>query len=91
MVSHDEDKLILYPIYFDSTLSRTQGRKVAQKHAVEKPTAENIAKAAQSLGLHPILEKERCYPATSWKQDGRVLIDHTTTKQKLLVQIANRL
>jgi signal recognition particle subunit SRP19 len=91
MVSRDEGKLVLYPIYFDCAVSRIKGRKVSKKHAVEKPTAENIAKAAQSLGLHPVLEKERYHPSTSWKQDGRVLIDHKTTKQKLLVQIANRL
>jgi signal recognition particle subunit SRP19 len=91
MVSRDEGKIAIYPIYFESTVARCNGRKVSKKYAIEKPTAENIAKAAQSLGLHPILEKERCHPSTPWKQDGRVLIDNKTAKSKLLVQIANRL
>jgi signal recognition particle subunit SRP19 len=91
MVSKDEDKYVVWPIYFDKTISRLNGRKVAKKHAVEKPNSENIAKAAESLGLHPILEKNAVYPARRWKKEGRVLIDKTNSKQKLLVQIANRL
>jgi len=91
MVSKDEDKYVVWPIYFDKSVSRLNGRKVAKKHAVEKPNAEAIAKAAKSLGLHPVLEKESIYPARRWKKEGRVLIDKKDSKSKLLVQIANRL
>jgi signal recognition particle subunit SRP19 len=91
MVSRDEDKIVIWPIYFDKTVSRVHGRKVPLKHAVEKPNSEDIAKAAKSLGLNPVLEKEAVYPATPWKKDGRVIIDHKGPKTKLLLQIANRL
>ena len=36
MVSKDEDKYVVWPIYFDKTVSRINGRKVAKKHAIEK-------------------------------------------------------
>jgi signal recognition particle subunit SRP19 len=91
MVSRDEGKYVIYPLYFDNSVTRFSGRKVAKKHAVEKPTAETIAKAAQSLGLNPLLEKNSAHPATPWKKDGRVLVDKKGTKSKLLLQIANRL
>ena len=88
MVSKDEDKYVVWPIYFDKSISRLNGRKIARKHAVEKPNSENIAK---SLGLHPILEKNAAHPARRWKKEGRVLIEKKDSKNKLLVQIANRL
>jgi len=91
MVSRDEGKLVLWPMYFDASLSRLEGRKVPKKNAIEKPLAENIAKAAKSLGLNPVLEKQSVHPSTPWKQDGRVLVDKKGSKTKLLIQIANRL
>jgi len=62
-----------------------------KKHAVEKPSLENIAKAAKSLGLHPVLEKNCAYPSKHWKKEGRLLVDKKGPKSKMLVQIANRL
>lgn len=91
MVSRGEDKYVVWPIYFDKSASRLEGRKVSKKHAVEKPSVENIAKAAKSLGLNPVLEKNCSYPSRHWKKDGRVLIDKKDSKSKLLVKIANRL
>jgi len=91
MVSRNEQKYILYPLYFDSSLSRLNGRKLGKKSAVEKPTAEAIAKAAGSLGLHPHLEKDCAHPSTPWRKEGRVIVDKKGPKTKLLMQIANRL
>jgi len=91
MVSRGEDKYVVWPVYFDKTVSRFSGRKIAKKHAVEKPSIEDIAKAAKSLGLNPILEKNYAYPSKHWKKEGRILVDKKDTKSKLLLQIANRL
>jgi signal recognition particle subunit SRP19 len=91
MVSKDENKYVIYPLYFDSAVSRLNGRKVAKKHAVEKPSLENIAKAAKSLGLNPILEKDGIHPSTPCKKEGRILVEKKGPKTKLLIQLANRL
>ena len=91
MVSRGEDKYVVWPIYFDKSVSRLSGRKVSKKNAVEKPNIEDISKAAKSLGLNPILEKECAYPSKHWKKDGRVLVDKKHSKSKILVKIANKL
>lgn len=91
MVARDSGKIVLWPLYFDASLSRVKGRKVPKKYAIENPTAENIAKAAKSLGLNPELQPHASHPATSWKTDGRVLVDKKGSKSKLLLQIANRM
>jgi signal recognition particle subunit SRP19 len=91
MVSRDEDKYVIWPVYFDKSVSKLGGRKVPKKHAVENPSLENIAKAAKSLGLHPVLEKNCAQPSKHWKKEGRLLVDKKELKSKMLVQIANRL
>ena len=91
MVSRDEDKYVVWPVYFDKSVSKLGGRKVPKKNAVEKPSLEGIAKAAKSLGLNPVLEKNCAHPSRHWKKDGRLLVDKKGSKSKILVQIANRL
>ena len=91
MVSRGEEKYVIWPIYFDKSLSRINGRKVSKKHAVEKPSVELIIKAAKSLGLNPTLEKDKAYPSRHWRNEGRVLVDKKESKRKILVKIANSL
>ncbi len=88
MVSRGEQKYVVYPIYFDKTVSRLKGRRVPNKYAVEKPSTEGILKAAKILSLNPILENENFHSSRPWRRDGRVLIDKKDSKNKLLIQIA---
>jgi len=91
MVSRDDSTYVIYPVYFDSAVSRFHGRRVSKKYAVEKPSLENLAKAAKSLGLLSAIEKDAVFPSTPWKKDGRILIEKKGPKTKLLIQLANRL
>jgi len=91
MVTKDEDKYVVWPIYFDKNVSREDGRKIHIQLAVENPDVERIAKAAQSLGLNPVLEKDAAYPSERWHKKGRILIDKKDKKSKLLKMIAKRL
>lgn len=86
-----DDKFMMYPLYFDKSLSRKMGRRVSKKDAVDKPSIEDLANAAKSLGLHPVLEKEVCHPSVHWKQQGRILVDKSKPKETLIKQIASRL
>ena len=91
MVSRGEDTYVVWPIYFDKSVSRLSGRKVSKKNAVDKPDIESISKAAKSLGLNPILEKDVAHPSRYWKKEARILVDKKDTKSKILVKIANRM
>jgi signal recognition particle subunit SRP19 len=91
MVSKEDNKYVIWPIYFDKSASRQDGRKLSKKYSVEKPSIEGIAKSAKSLGLNPIIEKDCAYPSRTSKKEGRILIDKKEPKSKLLVKIANRL
>lgn len=91
MVSRGEGKYAIYPIYFDKSLAKKQGRRVAKKYAVEKPNSEILSKAASSLGLHPVVEKDIAHPSRHWRHEGRILIDKKASKSELLRRISNRL
>ena len=63
----------LYPVYFDKTRSRAEGRKVGSELAVENPLARDIVDAVQMLGLKAGLEPEKLHPK-DWANPGRVRV-----------------
>ena len=91
MVSRGDDKYVIWPVYFDRSVSRISGRKVSKKIAVDKPKIDNIKKAAIELNLNPVIEKEASHPSRFWKSEGRILVDKINSKAKILRQIANKL
>jgi signal recognition particle subunit SRP19 len=91
MVSKDDNSYVIWPLYFDKSLSRNQGRKVPRKLAVEKPQLESVLKAARSLGLNPINEKTKSHPSQPSMKNGRILVEKKSSKANTIKQIANRL
>lgn len=91
MVSRGEDKYVIWPIYFDKSVSRSEGRKISKKQAADNPSLEDISKAAKSLGLKPIAEKNAGFPSRFWKKEGRILVDKKEPKSKILKKIASKL
>lgn len=87
MVAKGDDRYVLYPAYFDLNEARPL-RRVPKSLAVRGPTSEEIAKAALTLKLKPVLEKGRSHPGRPWERRGRVLIEARGAKSALLAQIA---
>lgn len=65
----------LYPIYFDSTRSRAEGRRVAKHQAVPNPLAHDIAQAVSGLGVagQVVFEPGKVHPK-DWANPGRVRV-----------------
>jgi len=83
--------IVLYPAYFDLGRSRTDGRRVAKKWAVESPTVEEVVTAAKALGLEPQLDAEKAFPTSHWRHEGRVLVRADYFKTSVVQKIAERL
>ena len=90
MVSRDDKKLVLWPLYFDISEPRPW-RRIPKELAITEPTAEAIARIAAELRLKPVLEKGVSHPKRWWKEEGRVLVDIRGAKSVLIQQIAERL
>lgn len=73
----------IYPIYFDKTRSRGEGRKVGSELAVENPLARDIVDAVQMLGLKAGLEPEKLHPK-DWANPGRVRVQLKDEDGRLL-------
>ena len=63
----------LYPVYFDASRSRAEGRRVSADLAVRNPLAREIANACSRLRLPTLLEPEKIHPK-DWANPGRVKV-----------------
>lgn len=86
-----QDKVILWPAYFDSTKTRGEGRKVSKKLAVPSPKVSELKEAAEKLGLENELVLDACYPKTPWLRTGMLLVAKKEPKNQLLKKIAEQL
>ena len=91
MPKRKDNFIVLYPEYFTSKYSRAEGRRVSKKLAKPSPTVEDIEKAAKSLGLNPVVEKDKSYPRFWYKKRGRVLVEKKMKKSELLKKIGKGL
>lgn len=63
----------LYPVYFDATRSRAEGRRVGKELAVQNPLAREMVDAVQALGLGVFFEPGKSHPK-DWSNPGRVRV-----------------
>ena len=94
MVGARDGLYILYPQYFDSRISREEGRRVPMELAAKAPTALDIFHAAQKAGFDPELDPDHHHPSFWFQRAGRVLISVDNvdgTKAGLIRVIARHL
>lgn len=87
-----QDKVIIWPAYFDSTKTRKEGRRVPQSLAVPSPKILEIKDAAEKIGLEYELVLDAGYPKTPFlPKSGMLLVKKNEAKQKVIVKIAKQL
>ncbi len=83
-------KVILWPQYFDSSLSHKKGRKLPKDECVPKPTQRELLEAARALGLNPEPLEGR-YPREWWNKEGPILVDKIASKREIMRMVAREL
>lgn len=63
----------LYPVYFDATRTRAEGRRIPRSLAVPSPLAREIVNACRDLRLQTLFEPEKTHPK-DWANPGRVKV-----------------
>jgi signal recognition particle subunit SRP19 len=84
-------ELTLWPIYFDVAKSRKRGRRIGRNLAIERPTVEELAKAAEMSGISYKIDKSAAYPGAWWEKSGRLFVSKAMPKGKMLTSIAKNL
>lgn len=64
---------VLWPAYFDATLSRSEGRRVSSDLAIPDPSVEEIAQAVGQVGYDAVIERDKTY-SREYEPRGRVLV-----------------
>jgi signal recognition particle subunit SRP19 len=86
-----QDKIIIWPVYFDSTKTRSEGRRVQKNLAMPSPRASEIKDAVDRLRLSCELGADIAHPKNSWLKTGMVLVKKKESKEKLIKKIASQI
>ncbi|HON41131.1 MAG TPA: signal recognition particle subunit SRP19/SEC65 family protein [Methanoculleus sp.] len=78
---------ILYPCYFDASLRRREGRRVARNLAVKSPDTSAIATVLRKMNLPHRLEGHH-HPARWVEREGRVVVEWKGSKEDLIRKVA---
>jgi len=86
-----QDKIIIWPAYFDLTKTRKDGRRVPKNLSVPSPKILEIKDAVEKLDLEHELVAEAGYPKTPWLKTGMLLVKKNETKEQTIRKIAKQL
>jgi signal recognition particle subunit SRP19 len=86
-----QDKIIIWPVYFDSTKTRGNGRRVPKSLAVPSPKILEIKKAVEKLGLSHEVVLDADYPKIPWLKTGMLLVTKKEPKEKVIRKIGKQL
>jgi len=86
-----QNKIFLWPVYFDTNKTRADGRRVPKKLAVSTPKMEELQVAAKRLGMQPEVVSDAAHPTFPWQRTGLLVVPKKESKGKTLVSIAKEL
>jgi len=71
----DKSKMIIWTRYFDSKLSRSEGRRVPKEASIPNPNLDAIVWAARDVGLSKMKrDTEARHPSRPHNNEGRLIL-----------------
>jgi signal recognition particle subunit SRP19 len=86
-----QDKVIIWPTYFDLARSRGDGRRVPKSLAVASPKISEVKESAEKLGLVCELFPEAAYSKVPSLKTGMLLVEKKGSKNRTVTMIAQQL
>lgn len=86
-----KNKIIIWPVYFDSKSTRSGGRRIPRSRAVPAPKILEIKEAVERLGLDHEVTFDASHPKTPWSDTGMLLISGRKNKNQMIKKIAGQL
>lgn len=86
-----KDKIVVWPVYFDSTKTRAEGRSVPKSLAVSSPKLEEIRKAVERMGLRAEVVLDAAHPSNPLRKTGFLFVPKRGSKTETLREIAKEL
>lgn len=86
-----QDRIIIWPTYFDSTKTRKNGRRIPKNLSVPSPRILEVKDAAEKLGMECELVEGAGYSKTPLLKAGLLLVKKSEAKEKTIKRIAKQL
>ncbi len=86
-----QEKVIVWPAYFDAARSRSDGRRVPKNLTVTLPRIAEVKEAAERTGLKCELVPEVGYPKNPWLKTGMLLVEKKGSKNQTILAIGKKL
>jgi|SRR5271157_4166061 len=86
-----QEKIVIWPAYFDSSKTRNDGRRVPKNLAVPSPKLIEVKEAVDKVGLTGEIVADVGFPQTPWSKTGMVLVKKKGSKNEVVLLIAKQL
>jgi signal recognition particle subunit SRP19 len=86
-----QDKIIIWPVYFDSARTRRDGRRVPKNLAVSSPKIAEVKEAADKIGLSTEFVADVGYSKIPWLKTGMILVQKKGSKEQMVTSVAKQL
>ena len=86
-----QDKVIIWPVYFDQSKTRKDGRRVSKSLALHNPKIDEVELAVQKLGLKHEVIVDAGYPKKPWIKTGMILVEKQGSKEQVIQRIAGKI
>jgi len=86
-----QNRVVLWPAYFDSTKTRLQGRRIPKNAAVSSPKTDELLRAAEKCGFKPDIIADARHPNNPWQKTGLIVVPKSASKTQMIRRVAKEL
>jgi signal recognition particle subunit SRP19 len=88
----DYEHVVIWLDYFNKTLPRNKGRKLAKEKCIFDPSLKELIDAAKSAGLELTESEEKVrFPKRPYVRSGYIVLPKNSSKTKILNKISEKL
>ena len=88
----DYDHIVIWLDYFNKTLSRQKGRRLAKNRCIFDPSLNELIESANDAGLKPTATDDQVrFPRRPFVRSGYIVLEKKMAKTKILNKIADKM
>jgi len=88
----DYDHIVIWLDYFNKTLSRQKGRRLAKNRCIFDPSLNELIESANDAGLKPTATEDQVrFPRRPFVRSGYIVLEKKMPKTKILNKIADKM
>jgi len=88
----DYEHIVIWLDYFNKTLSRQKGRRLAKDRCIFDPSLNELIESANDAGLKPTATDDKVrFPRRPFVRSGYIILEKKMSKTKILNKIADKM